>query len=130
MRKTLATLAILTIALPAGAGVDASDDRATITNTTNQSQTYAIQVYDGYGERTLAPGESYTFTTVDQGGHWAVWLNGVLVASGEFTVVLDRDGSGDFVAADQQTEAAPQPVDVDADTWRTHNGRHGGVYPI
>lgn len=135
MRRLIATLAILVIALPASATVTAEADTATVTNDGTEAATYLIQVYEGAAEKTLAPGESYTFGTVGRGGpdvteapQWAVWSNGELLASGQFVHVRNQD---EELVLPEPTPA-PRIIDVDADTYREHVAEYGSasVYPI
>lgn len=71
IRRTVATLALLAVALPAGA---ADCGPAAWTNNTDATVTVAVQMGEGYEEVDVAVGGSIEYWTAEPGDHWAVWL--------------------------------------------------------
>lgn len=141
LKRLIAVVALIGLAQPAGAAtaVDTSNcDATTITNTSEVEETYRIQVYEGVATKTLGVGESYTFESIDQAGHWAVWDSaGSVVASGEFcTVVHVTSVDGEWTSiwvpvSDKPEPEVPHTVDVPASTPFDHVARNSaGVFPI
>jgi hypothetical protein len=89
MKKTLAALSLLALtASPAMALTPSpSCDGVTVTNQTDQTKTYRIQLGDAAMDITLEPGQSDSrFSDNPSARSWAIWdADGALLASGDIT---------------------------------------------